>query len=137
MKNLYHVSFNDSLPSVLTPRQPDGSELVSDKVEDLPDRVSFAPTIRQCLLAIEPNIRSIIKQSVRYGGFSIWLYRGLPDKKTKFIPDELVKKKVLDAKLTGEICVVTPIRIERVGEVFVKTKIVNGKPTIMDSQLKE
>ena len=120
---LFHLSFNGNLPTYLNPRQPNGTELSDKMVEDLPDRVSFAPTIKQCLLAIQPNITDVLNKSIEYGGFTIWLYEGLPDKETKYIPKKIVLEKVSDAKLTDEICVTTPIKIKKIGKVFVKTKL--------------
>nr|DAS95075.1 MAG TPA: hypothetical protein [Caudoviricetes sp.] len=120
---LLHLSFNGNLPTYLNPRQPNGTELSNRMVEDLPDRVSFAPTIKQCLLAIQPNITDVLNKSIEYGGFTIWLYEGLPDKETKYIPKKIVLEKVSDAKLTDEICVTTPIKIKKIGKVFVKTKL--------------
>ena len=120
---LLHLSFNGNLPTYLNPRQPNGTELSDRMVEDLPDRVSFAPTIKQCLLAIQPNITDVLNKSIEYGGFTIWLYEGLPDKETKYIPKKIVLEKVSDAKLTDEICVTTPIKIKKIGKVFVKTKL--------------
>lgn len=120
---LLHLSFNGNLPTYLNPRQPNGTELSNRMVEDLPDRVSFAPTIKQCLLAIQPNITDVLNKSIEYGGFTIWLYEGLPDKETKYIPKKIVLEKVSDAKLMDEICVTTPIKIKKIGKVFVKTKL--------------
>ena len=120
---LLHLSFNGNLPTYLNPRQPNGTELSDKMVEGLPDRVSFAPTIKQCLLAIQPNITDVLNKSIEYGGFTIWLYEGLPDKETKYIPKKIVLEKVSDAKLTDEICVTTPIKIKKIGKVFVKTKL--------------
>ena len=120
---LLHLSFNGNLPTYLNPRQPNGTKLSDRMVEDLPDRVSFAPTIKQCLLAIQPNITDVLNKSIEYGGFTIWLYEGLPDKETKYIPKKIVLEKVSDAKLTDEICVTTPIKIKKIGKVFVKTKL--------------
>lgn len=111
---LLHLSFNGNLPTYLNPRQPNGTELSDKMVEDLPDRVSFAPTIKQCLLAIQPNITDVLNKSIEYGGFTIWLYEGLPDKETKYIPKKIVLEKVSDAKLTDEICVTTPIKIKKI-----------------------
>lgn len=55
MKDLYHISFNSNLPSILYPRQPDG--MVEDAYEyELGPRVSFAPTIRQCAIAVYFNL---------------------------------------------------------------------------------
>jgi hypothetical protein len=129
---LLHLSFNSNLPTYLNPRQPDGTELSDKKVEDLPDRISFSPTIQQCLLAIQLNIKDILDKSIEYGGFTIWLYEGLPDKETKYIPKKVVLEKVSDAKLTDEICVITKIKIKKIGEVFVKTKLDKDNKAVFD-----
>lgn len=55
MKELYHISFNPNLPAVLIPREP--AALTEDSNEhNLGKRVSFAPTVRQCAIALFFNI---------------------------------------------------------------------------------
>lgn len=128
-KKLYHLSFNNHLPTILKPRQPDGYDLVKDKVEKLPDRVSFSPTIDQCLIAIKPNIKGILDNALHYSGFVIWVYEGIPDENTKYIPEEQVRKTVKDSNITGEICVTTPIHVKQLYQIKVNVTKVNNEVT--------
>lgn len=130
---LYHLSFNENLDEVLYPRLPDRDHYnipVPGKDyfdEDLPPRISFAPTVQGCFHGIFPNIMEVYNEAMskHNGVFHIWLYEGLPDEHTKYIPTSEVRKRVWDSYVTGEICVASEIRVKRVGQLKV-TIIGNG-----------
>lgn len=130
---LYHLSLDGNLDEILYPRLPEGDNYntpVSDKWfydEDLPPRISFAPTVQGCFHGIFPNIIEVFNEAMsnHNGVFRIWLYEGLPDEHTKYIPTSEVRKHVWDSYITGEVCVSSPIRIKRVGLLEI-TIIGNG-----------
>lgn len=120
---LLHLSFRDNLTSPLIPRQPADSvgdisdiDYNSSTYENLPDRVSFAPSIEQCFWAIYPNISHLFEEE-KYPHMDFYLYRGIPNSRTKYIDNKEVLANVHDAHVTGEICVTTPIKIERIKHV--------------------
>lgn len=126
---LYHLSFNDNLGPVLTPRQPGGSELTEDGIytEDLPPRVSFSPTIEQCFYGIYPNISHLFEKKKADNEKYIFMYAYSPIKKNiKKLPDSLVRKKVWDASITKEVCVIEPVEIKCVYKVRIHNPYYHG-----------
>lgn len=123
---LYHMSFNPNLPDILYPRQPDGiSE--NSKEKGLPDRVSFAPTLRQCWISLFYNIPEngrLTKEIV----FNVYAL----DSKTPLekLDPKLVYKHVWDSKFTDEVCVVEPCPIRYLGKV--KIKAIKNLPILLD-----
>lgn len=121
--NLLHLSFNGELPTVLSPRQPAGvsvdtvtNELIT--TEKLPPRVSFSPTVQQCFSAIYPNISKFFEE-LDYPRITFYVYVGLPDKNTKYIPKKQVLANVWDAHVTDEVCVVSDIVITKTAKIVV------------------
>lgn len=121
MKDYYHLSFNPRLPVTLKPRQPDGSDLSEAldeeaKKEDLPPRVSFSPSYKECFIAIYPNISHLIvdnKGMFKTKELYIYAYRMVPDQRLKQIPERVVKQHVWDWGYTHEICILEPVKIEK------------------------
>ena len=123
---LYHMSFNPKLPNILYPRQPDG--LSEDSNEHaLPDRVSFAPTLRQCWIALFYNIPEDIRttKDIVFNVYEL-------DSKTPLetLDPNLVYKHVWDAKFTGEVCVIAPSPIKYLGKV--KIRAITSLPILID-----
>ncbi len=127
--NLYHLSFRDNLGPVLTPRQPGGSEITEDGIytEDLPPRVSFSPTIKQCFFAIYPNISHLLERKKVNNEQYIFMYVYEPVKKNlKKLPDSLVKRKVWDAIITDEVCIIEPVEVKCIGKVRIHNPYYRG-----------
>lgn len=122
---LYHISFNRRLPLVLNPRQPDGSELENQgvyKETDIP-RVSFSPTIFQCLQAIYPNVWEIMEDPRgQKEGVEFAVYRYDPRSRARVVfPEQLSEKRwVWDAHVTHEHCFLDPVHIYFCGTVIAK-----------------
>lgn len=116
---LYHMSFNSKLPNILIPRQP--ASLNEDHNEHhLPDRVSFAPTIRQCWLALFYNI---MEEDRLYKKLTFNIYRLNSHKPLEVIDPKLVLKYVYDASVTGEVCVVEPAPIIKLGTIEIQSDL--------------
>lgn len=121
MKTLLHLSFNDSLGDVLTPRQPSGSGMENGKFkEDLPPRVSFSPTVQQCFSAIYPNISKFFEEVENGKGYPYiycYVYKADLTGREEIVPDSVVKAKVWDAHVTAEVCILTPVKIKKVARI--------------------
>lgn len=118
---LLHISFNQGLPSVLKPKQPTGSKFTkrvkrSIYYEDLPPRVSFAPTIQNCFNGIYPNIAKFFEEH-NYPYIVMYVYQGLPDATTEILSKSETEKKLWDYKHTKEIVVLSPISIKLLAEI--------------------
>lgn len=121
---MLHISFNSDLPRTLKPRQPDGfvkpMGTPSLYYEDLPPRVSFAPSIQQCFFGVYSNIRKYFEGTEEqevYPYLIMYVYEGLPNIKTKYIPKETLKNKLWDYHITGEIAVTTEIEVTKVSKI--------------------
>lgn len=126
---IYHISFNDSLPNVLIPRQPaDSGGDDTNLVEKLPPRVSFSPTIQQCFSAIYPNISHYFEEH-NYPHMDMYVY--CPVKWGGQIPPDTVLKNVWDSHVTGEVCYTEPVTVIKVAKIRVRLsggKDVRGFP---------
>ena len=118
-----HLSFNPDLPKTLKPRQPDGTTDLKEKTkskstfyEDLPDRVSFAPSVINAWLAIYPNVSKFFEEN-GYPYLYMYLYEGKPDKKTKYLSPDYLKDNLWDYHLTKELVVLSPIVIIKVAKI--------------------
>lgn len=125
-KNLYHLSFSDSLPNTLYPRQPHGTGTKEDgsMLEELPARVSFSPSIQQCFSAIYPNISHVfekINDGKGYPYIIMYLYVPVLDGTEEQIPERDVRKAVWDSHVTGEVCFSSPVKVRLAGKI----KIIN------------
>ena len=115
---MFHLSGDKNLKDILHPRRY-GSNLY----EFLPPRVSFGPTVQHCLTGLNHlfNDRncSVITEGKWKGMWSIefFVYEGLPDKDTKYIKSNILEHEVMEWHYTKEICVLTPIRIKKLGKV--------------------
>lgn len=117
---LYHLSFKDDLGPILSPRQPNGTDVIEDGIytEDLPPRISFGPTIEQCFYAIYPNISHLLRSKEGKNEKYIFMHVYVPVKKNpKKLPDSLVKREIWDAVVTDEICVIEPVEVQCIGMV--------------------
>ena len=116
MKDLYHISFNSNLPSVLLPREPD--MLSEDSNEhNLGKRVSFAPTVRQCAIALYFNLP---KDFTFNKEVSFYVYKLNTTKTLKEIPRVELEKHIFDVKNTDEVCITEPCPIKKIGKIGVK-----------------
>jgi hypothetical protein len=137
---LYHISFNRKLPLTLTPREPWGSELQPDETtpqEESTDpdawifaefqtpRVSFSPTILNCVQAVYANTHHLF-QSPRglKEGLEFAAYRYDPRSKSRIMfPEDLSKKRaVWDAHITNEHCFLDPVHIYYCGTFIAKVQ---------------
>lgn len=116
---LFHLSFRD-LPHTLTPRQPEdsGSDTTAF-TEQLPNRVSFSPTIKQAFAAIYPNISKFFENESQ-SSIRMRVYSPVGNATLPTIPADKVTRRVYDAHYTGEICYTAPVKIEYIGEVIIQ-----------------
>lgn len=115
---VYHLSFNDTLPPILVPRQPaDSGGNTSNLVEKLPPRVSFSPTIQQCFSAIYPNISQYFEK-LNYPYMDMYVY--CPVKWGKQIPTNTILEKVWDSHITGEVCYQEPVQVVKVAQIRIR-----------------
>lgn len=126
---LYHLSFNGNLPSYLKPRQPHGSEQ-NDTThfthEDLPPRVSFAPTIEQCWYAIYPNVSAFFEK-YNYPYMDMYVYAYAPSHGKEYsIGEEILKSKIHDWHMTNEVCFLETVGIVKVGKI----RIFSNEPIV-------
>lgn len=114
--SLYHISFDDSLPTILTPQNPAGGDVTAEPSEisepSLP-RACFSTTIRGCVRAVFPNWKELVKKG---DPITFNVYRANPKKNHPFItPNTLVDEGLVhDAHVTQE-----HITLEEVEIVFV------------------
>lgn len=122
--DLYHISFNDNLPSILHPKIPNGStDTVTEFSEILPPRVCFAPTIRQCWLAIYPNVSKYFEED-KYPWMDFYVYKYKGTSTHHPIPRETMLGKVQDAHITDEVSFIVPVPIKRIAKI----RIYNPEP---------
>lgn len=126
---LFHLSFDPNLPNYLKPRQPNGSEQndVSHFThEDLPPRVSFAPSIEQCWYAIYANVSKYFeKHDYPYMDMYVYAYSSPHGKEYK-MREELLKTKIHDWHITEEVCFLDTVGIIKLGKI----RIFNEEPNI-------
>lgn len=114
---LYHISTNPNLGhpnSILYPNISD-----SMRREFLPPRISFSPTLEGCVLGGFQHLYTEdgVDEGLLFKEF--YLYRGIPDNGTRIIKPEIVNVSLKDYYNTNEVCVITPIRIEKIGRIKV------------------
>lgn len=124
--NLLHISFRDNLPEVLIPRQPDGCDIGSVNVEsmyaeNLPPRVSFAPTLEGCFYGVYPNVSKYFEVE-KYPHLEYFVYRALTDDETTYTD----ASTIWDQHVTGEVCITSPIKVELVAKIQVINTTNNG-----------
>lgn len=138
-EQLYHLSFNDKLPSPLSPRQPSDSGWVVDDnswssmtkpkkpttderekcfQENLPDRVSFSIGLEAAFLAIYPNINQLFEEK-NYPHLDMYVYRGVGTDNLKRIPQETLRSEVWDHSVTHEVAFLENVVIERIAQIRV------------------
>ena len=120
---VYHLSFRENLPTVLTPKQPDGSATtINVLTEQLPPRVSFAPTIQQCFSAIYPNVAKYFEEH-NYPHMDMYVY--CPLSGGKKIPKNTILERVWDSHITDEVCYVVNIKVIRVAKIRIGNPYLN------------
>ena len=121
--NLYlHLSFDGKLAKLIKPRLPatiDSSSKGEYPEPDIP-RICLSPTIRQCFLAIYPNIHHYFTEKF-YPYMDFYLYRPKTIAKDSVVTtEELTNKRyVHDAHVTGEIWLTRPTRFVLIDRVRV------------------
>lgn len=119
MRELYHISFNPNLPAVLIPREP--AALTEDSNEhNLGKRVSFAPTVRQCAIALFFNIP---KEGRLTKEVTFYIYKLDSKKSLKEIPRKELEKHIFDIAVTDEVCITEPCPIKKIGKMLVKYNV--------------
>lgn len=115
IENLYHISIDPNLPNTLYPRQVDG--MPEDAFEyELGPRVSFAPTIRQCAIAVYFNLvdnKKLTKNVIFY------VYKLNTNKKLKMISREKIEELIADVAVTDEVCIIEPCPIKKIAKISV------------------
>lgn len=134
MIDLFHISLNHALPSTLVPRAPDGNHTKdkSDHALAEPDdpRVSFSPTLAQCLQGVYPNVYKRFtppkdplpgnyKGYTPVGRFAV--YQAVLKPTDRLVNPSLLTSRrcVWDAHVTDEYWVTTPVEIRLVGYIDV------------------
>lgn len=124
IKELYHISFKDSLEGRWVPKKPDGDYDHKTDQSLLPEttdaRISLSPTIEKCFQAIYANVKHLIRKDKALN-FNVYtpLFTG---EEWIVYPDALAKQKfVHDAHVTKEHCVVSPVYMKHIGEVSITT----------------
>lgn len=121
LPRLFHISLNDKLPTTLKPQRPEGFEDPEQgvfKEFDHP-RVSFSPTIYQCLQAIFPNVWQLFSTPKgQKEGIEFSAYAAKPNQKARVIlPERLTKDRLVwDAHITQEHCFLDPVEIYYCGK---------------------
>lgn len=142
---LFHISFNRHLPSVLDPRQPWGGEV--EPTEDDPKskdpdawifaefktpRVSFSPTLADCVKAVFPNTHQLFQspKGLKEGcEFAVYKYDPRSRAKIMFPEDLCEQRAVWDAHITKEHCFLEPVSVYFCGTVIIK--LLGNFPGIM------
>lgn len=113
---LYHLSFNESLPSILYPQLPAGYDEDSPYREFALPRISFSPTIKKCLQAIYPNVYPLFEsEQGQKEGCILTVYQYVPQKAQPdlLFPEDLTNHRyVWDAHITREHCFLEPVTIQ-------------------------
>lgn len=127
--SLYHISIDDNLGKKwykpfskrgLNPRAPNSGFL-----QLLPKRICFAPEVELCFYGapfiFEKSYNRNIKDiDDKYSETTVTLYKGIPDKDTRYLKPELITAGVGESMFSKEIAVTTPIKLERVGKIKIK-----------------
>lgn len=126
---LYHLSFKPTLNGRWKPRQPHGTNQdVSVKTkltyEDLPARISVSPSIEQCFWAIYPNISRFFEEK-RYPYIIMYVYRPRITYRTRILENRQVRRHVHDAHVTGEICILSSVVMEKIAKIKIYNPVKN------------
>lgn len=123
---LYHISLDDNLPSVLSPRLPDAGGEEGDDDEEAEEwypepavpRVSFSPSVEFCFRAVYPNISHLLEGTDRKD-ITFTVYKALPTRSNKpMTPLELHEQRwIHDAFITQEHVFLRDIGIKKIGTV--------------------
>ena len=110
---LYHLSTDPNLNGkTLKPRVPDNWMTQNGYEDNTTKRVSFAQTIGGSLRTL-PTVQE--KGSGEHG--PIYVYEPKSYKSLKIMDNKQIQKRVPDAHLTGEVWVMNPVKLERVGTI--------------------
>lgn len=119
---LYHISSNANLPAKMKPQLPKGSDDKDQgdfKEFDQP-RVSFAPSVFNCLQALIPNVyQHLFSAEGQKRGYDFYVYRMKAGQDVRIMtPAELTKDHLVwDAHVTHEHCVLDPVEVINCGRV--------------------
>lgn len=105
-----HLSEQELSERTLFPRIPRNRLTENGLEEGTIARVSFAPTVDQCLMAM-------------YGGTDIlYVYEPEMYGHLRIVENKDIVKECLvpDARLTGELWVTTPVKLKRIGVIVVE-----------------
>ena len=125
---LYHISFNDSLPSIIDPKRNDGIYKEDPEYEEEiypePDtpRFSCSPTIINCFQAIYPNVKHFFDVE-HYPYLLFYVYSPIINKTTVILtPDQLAKQRMVhDAHITKEHCILNKVEIVKKYQIKIKS----------------
>lgn len=104
---LYHISLDDNLPSVLSPRLTSG-------VSGVP----FSPSVELCFRAVYPNIKELLEGS-KERDITFTVYMTKPTSMSGILtPLELHNQRLVnDAFITQEYAVQKDVKIKKIGKV--------------------
>lgn len=131
LPELYHISFHKTKATEWKPVLPAGTELVPDGSEDVGEpavpRLSVSPSLEQCFRAVWPNIDKYFKEK-KYPHLDFHIYQ------PEFTGNELVvgpksltsERWVWDAHITGEHWILSPVKMNYVGQCRVFNTLSSG-----------
>lgn len=129
---LYHLSFSSQLEGTWVPKPPDGDGIISDDPDLFPEpgdaRISLPPTLEQCFQAVYANVKHLFEQSPDDTlTFSVYVPK-FTGKERIVTPDILTKERLIhDAHITGEHCVLDPLKMVWSGQVIVEKPLDSKK----------
>lgn len=125
---MYHLSKNDGI-TYLSARVPKKLLTRNNAFEDTTiPRVSFAPTIKKCILGLQPALTEFLNGELVYFIYSPYNY----DESLIVNNDEIISKKlVYDAEITNECWYTGDVNVKLIGSITVYdkiTKVIEYKP---------
>ena len=121
---LYHLSTNPNLIK-LTPKLP-SNPLHSNNNSLLEDRkykrISFSPTIQNCILGLQPT-DNLFKENG--GKLKYFVYQPKNIEDCRIVPNQILidKEYVFDAKITKEVWVMNGIEVKNIGYIVVYPEV--------------
>lgn len=131
LPRLFHISFRADLEGVWEPREPEGDydpsideSLVGEVIDK---RISLSPTIEQCFQGVYANVKHLFTNQHKSLTFNVYSpkYNG---SELIVTPETLTSQKfVHDAHITKEHCIITKVRMVKIGRVSIEEPNVKDK----------
>lgn len=103
---MYFISTKNMDDKTLEPRVVDNFFTRNGYEDNTTKRVSFAPSVNQCLMGLSQNVSNT----------SFYVYE--PENRSKLSIFKPNSKAVPDSSLTDELWVTTPVKLKRVGKIL-------------------